>query len=198
MIALAVRPGHITLTTRNTMYEKRLCSPGQFGIFCTTPIRAGTVLFTHDDWVADESRGWETLHVDDLDGLTKEERRLYLRYAYDVSFGEMIGTFDWSRAQHVSNFMNHSCAPNMTYGDDDDIIAVRDIAFDEELTIDYANFTVNVDQLFSCRCETPACRHRILKNDWIQLAQRAGFNFPRFMHSAVASLDERRRSVGGT
>ena len=180
------------------MYEKRLCSPGHFGIFCTTPIEAGTVLFTHDDWVADESRGWETLHVDDLGGLSKEERRLFLRYAYDISFGEMTGTFDWNRAQHVSNFMNHSCAPNMTYGGNDDIIAVRHIAVGEELTIDYANFTVNVDQLFSCKCETADCRHRILKDDWIQLTRRPGFDFPRFMQSAVASLHDRKRSAGGT
>lgn len=164
---------------------KRLRAPGMFGIFSLRPIRAGTVLFTEEEWVEDEARGWEILTTDDVEVLTPREREIYLRYAYDIAFGAMVGTFDWARARHISNFMNHSCAPNMVYARQDDIIAARDIAAGEELTIDYGSFIVNVDQGFLCGCQDPCCRHRIRRHDWIALIPRLGLGFPRFMHDAV-------------
>jgi hypothetical protein len=167
------------------MYEKRLRDNQHHGIFATRPIEAGTVLFTHDDWVEDEARGWDTLDIEEVAALPEPQRQRYLRYAYDISFGQMIGTFDWERAQHISNFMNHSCEPNMIYGTDDDIIAVQDIEAGEELTIDYANFIVNVDQDFSCGCGAPRCRHNIRRDDWMALVPTHGLHFPRFMHDAV-------------
>ena len=109
----------------------------------------------------------------------------------------MVGTFDWQRARHISNFMNHSCDPNMVYGLDDDIVASRDIEAGEELTIDYGNFIVNVDQDFECGCGHRSCRHRILRDDWIDLVPRLGFSFPRFMHDEIASRGIQRRRVGG-
>jgi hypothetical protein len=178
------------------MYEKRLRSPSHFGIFSNRPIQAGTVLFTHDDWIEDEAHGWDTLRVEDVEGLAPRERELYLRYAYDTAFGSMVGTFDWTRARHISNFMNHSCAPNMIYGHDDDIIAAHDIAPGEELTIDYGNFIVNVDQDFTCRCQDASCRHHIHHDDWLELVPRLGFHFPKFMHDAIASRLAPRRATG--
>jgi hypothetical protein len=42
---------------------------------------------------------------------------------------------------------------------------MRDIAKDEELTIDYA-FVDNEDYEFECTCETPNCRKEITGRDW--------------------------------
>ena len=173
---------------------KRLRSPDHFGIFCLRSIPAGTLLFTAADWVEDETRGWETLTVDEVEALSLADRERYLRYAYDIEFGAMVGTFDWTRARHISNFMNHSCAPNMVYGESDSILAARDITPGEELTIDYGNFIVNVDQSFRCTCNDPSCRKRILRHDWIALVPRLGMGFPTFMHDAVRRVGRTGRA----
>lgn len=174
------------------MYEKRLCGPDHHGIFATRLIPAGTTLFRHEDWVEDEALGWETLSTQEVLELSPEDRCRYLRYAYDISFGQMVGTCDWSRARHISNFMNHSCSPNMIYGLHDDIIASREIKPGEELTIDYANFIVNIDQDFTCSCKTHRCRHQILRDDWMGLVPTLGFHFPIFMHEEIARRLESR------
>jgi hypothetical protein len=167
------------------MIHKTRLANGQYGIATTTPIEKGTLLFSYQDWIEDEQRGWQLLTVDELWRLEPRRRTRFLRYAYDVDFGLIIGTTRWSQARHVSNFMNHSCDPNMVYGDGDTILARREIEAGEELRIDYGNFIVNVDQGWSCRCGASTCRRRIRKDDWRALALLEGFGFPSFMQESV-------------
>lgn len=170
------------------MIEKRVSAHGDFALYATQNIKKGTRLFSYAEWIEDEQFGWSTLSVEELMALPEEDQNLYLRYAYDVDFNRMIGTFDWTNARNDSNFMNHSCDPNMQYDAEDNIIARRDIRAGEELTIDYAFFVVNVDQNFECRCGSPNCRRFIRKDDWKSLAREYGLNFPTFMHSEIKNL----------
>lgn len=157
-------------------------------IYTTEYIKEGTLLFTMDDWKEDEKTGWTLLTVDEISQLSGEQRQAYLKYSYDVDFGLTIGTFDWKYARHISNFMNHSCTPNMIYDTQDGIIAARDIQAWEELTIDYGTFVVNFDQEFICGCGEQGCRHRIYHDDWKKLSLVYGLHFPSFMHQALQSL----------
>jgi SET domain-containing protein len=70
--------------------------------------------------------------------------------------------------------LNHSCAPNLGWADDHTLVAVRDIAADEELTIDYATVVDDPDFAMMCHCETYRCRQMIEGTDWQipQLQQR--------------------------
>jgi len=170
------------------MIEKRVLNTKGFGIFTTQKIKQGTLIFSGEDWVEDEQHGWFTLSPEELGLMSPDERQKFLRYGYDKDFGKIIGTLDWEHARHVSNFMNHSCRPNLTYDNDDNIIALTDIGPGDELTIDYGNFIVNVDQDFTCSCGAPNCRGAIKKDDWRFLAEMFGIQFPRFMQGEVAKL----------
>ena len=90
--------------------------------------------------------------------------------------------------------MNHSCDSNLWMADEVTVVARRDIAAGEELTIDYAlQSGLPVDLLGQpCRCASPACRGVITGNDWQrkELQERYQGHFSPF-------LNERIRSASG-
>lgn len=153
-----------------------------------TPISKGSVIFCQTEWIEDEKYGWVTLSTDEVKSLSSSERDRFLRYSYDIDFGLSIGTFDWINVKHISNFMNHSCNPNIMYNNNDCIIARSDINAGDELTIDYGNFIVNFDQDFECNCGSEQCRKFIKKNDWLDLIATYGDNFPTFMKEKVNDI----------
>ena len=54
--------------------------------------------------------------------------------------------------------VNHSCQPNVGMGGNVMLVAMRDIAAGEELTIDYALFLADPGFAMDCRCQTAAGR----------------------------------------
>ena len=62
--------------------------------------------------------------------------------------------------------LNHSCDPNLGWADDHTLVAVRDIAAGEELTIDYATVVADPEFAMMCHCETYRCRQMIEGTDW--------------------------------
>jgi hypothetical protein len=165
------------------MLEKRCIGRSdEFGVFTRGSISANDLVFSFDDWIEDEQEGWITISSEELNNFSKEDRLKFLRYCYDRDFGVIIGTLEWDKAKHVSNFINHSCEPNLVYDYNDNIIASRDIAPGEELYLDYGNFIVNTDQDFTCGCGKSSCRKHIKKDDWKIVAHKYGFHFPKFLH----------------
>ncbi len=65
----------------------------------------------------------------------------------------------------VMLFINHSCEPNVGFGGNVVLVAMRDIATGEELTTDYALFDDH-DDAMDCSCRTRECRRRIHGRDW--------------------------------
>jgi SET domain-containing protein len=178
------------------MLEKRCVGRSdEFGVFSSESISANNLVFSFDDWIQDEQEGWFTISPQELRDFSKEDRLKYLRYCYDRDFGVIIGTLDWDRAKHLSNFINHSCEPTLIYDYNDNIIAARDLLPGEELTLDYGNFVVNTDQDFTCGCGTASCRKKIKKDDWKQLAYVYGYHFPTFLHPKLDKLFEAERSI---
>jgi uncharacterized protein len=68
----------------------------------------------------------------------------------------------------VMLFVNHSCEPNVGFGGNVVLVAMRDVEAGEELTTDYALFDDHDDAL-ECGCGTPSCRHRVHGRDWQRL-----------------------------
>jgi uncharacterized protein len=70
--------------------------------------------------------------------------------------------------------VNHSCEPNLGFTDDHTLVARRDIAAHEELTVDYATAIGDAAWVLWCHCETYRCRQVIEGTDWQipQLQQR--------------------------
>ncbi|HEX5428944.1 MAG TPA: SET domain-containing protein [Pedococcus sp.] len=63
--------------------------------------------------------------------------------------------------------LNHSCDPAVAWVDGDErLVAFRDVAAGEELTVDYATCTTDGSMLLRCHCETYRCRQMVTGDDW--------------------------------
>ena len=72
------------------------------------------------------------------------------------------------RADHRDGAMlytNHSCDPNLAIQGQIVLVAMRDIAPVEELTIDWAT-TDDGDYTLECHCGSPRCRGTVTGKDW--------------------------------
>ena len=62
--------------------------------------------------------------------------------------------------------VNHSCDPNLGWSDAQTLVAVRDIAAGEELTVDYATAIDDPAFVMMCHCGTLRCRQVVEGTDW--------------------------------
>lgn len=62
-----------------------------------------------------------------------------------------------SRDEDPSNYGNHSCGPNTAPADDGNRVALRNIEAEEELTIDYGQFS-EVGWEMICNCGSKNCK----------------------------------------
>ncbi len=131
---------------------RRVDSAIGYGVAATAPIPRGTITWVRDplDQKVDRAA---------LAGLSSLLQAAIARYAYQDLDGSYVLCWDHAR------YNNHSCRPACrTVGDFD--IAVRDIAGGEELTIEYA--TINVVDVFDCRCGAEKCRGEIHASDAVR------------------------------
>lgn len=96
--------------------------------------------------------------------------------------------------QQRTGSLNHACDANLWMADEVTIVARRDIAAGEELTVDYALFSAQPDWVMDtpCRCGSPVCRRMITGNDWkLQVVQdRYLHHFSPFLNRRIARLRE--------
>ncbi len=64
-------------------------------------------------------------------------------------------------------YTNHSCDPNLAIQGQIVLMAMRDGAAGEELTIDWAT-TDDGDYTLDCRCGSPRCRGTVTGKDWMK------------------------------
>ena len=71
-----------------------------------------------------------------------------------------------------SQYMNHSCDPNLVWVGDDTLVAVRDIAAWEEVTYDYSTSEVHLwwRPKWTCACGAACCRRIISGRDCLDAA----------------------------
>jgi SET domain-containing protein len=62
--------------------------------------------------------------------------------------------------------LNHSCDPTLGWADDHTLVAIRDIAAGDELTLDYATIVTDPEFVMMCHCDTYRCRQVIEGTDW--------------------------------
>jgi hypothetical protein len=95
--------------------------------------------------------------------------------------------------ESVMVFLNHSCEPNVGFGGNTVLIAMRDIEAGEELTTDYALFD-DYDGSMECHCGRPLCRGRIDGRDWrrIDLQERYRGYFSWYLERRIQD----NRSIG--
>ena len=64
-------------------------------------------------------------------------------------------------------YTNHCCDPNLAIQGQIVLVAMREIAAGEELTIDWAT-TDDGDYEMECRCGSPRCRRTVTGRDWMR------------------------------
>jgi hypothetical protein len=104
--------------------------------------------------------GGTKLTDEEVDQLIKIGER-YDGVALNLNSNLAIAPKDW-----LGIHGNHSCDPNLWMKDEVTIVARRDIKVDEELTTDYAMYTISKKWSMECRCGSLLCRDFITGNDW--------------------------------
>ncbi|MBX3274030.1 MAG: SET domain-containing protein-lysine N-methyltransferase [Sandaracinaceae bacterium] len=137
---------------RQPLYEVFRSPRAGLGIRAKRAILRGEVVFRGEERA---QRLATRRHVETR--WSAEDALTYRRYAYPVS-DEVRILWDADPAAWAPQ--NHSCDPSTAY-DGLDVVALRDLAPGEELTLDYASFCDEGMEPFACRCGAARCRGTI-------------------------------------
>ena len=120
-----------------------------YGIHAAENIKCNELIFKGEERPQRiVTRNWMERNWNDV------EKENFRRYAYPVSKEVFLL---WDDDPDGWAPQNHSCMPNTAY-DGLNVVALRDIQKDEELTLDYTSFLDEHAQPFHCQCGTPNCR----------------------------------------
>jgi hypothetical protein len=72
-----------------------------------------------------------------------------------------IGKSEWIDPDLPLDHINHSCEPNAAFSEGLILRAIRPIARDEEITMDYSTTEADLTWRMSCACGTPSCRRTL-------------------------------------
>lgn len=120
-----------------------------YGIVAQTTLAKGEVIFKIEE---SAQRIVTKRHVET--NWTPEQIEEFRHYAYPISDEVYIL---WDQKPQNWAPQNHSCDPNTIY-DGLNLVALRNINRDEELTLDYADLLDDTIQSFVCACGHPNCR----------------------------------------
>jgi uncharacterized protein len=121
------------------------------GLFATKPIKKDEIVMILGGKILTD------LEVEDK--VNKGER--YDGIALGTNLNLSIEPRDWPGIHG-----NHSCNPNLWMKEAVTITARHDIGLDEELTTDYAVYTIHPKWSMKCNCGSNLCRKLITGHDW--------------------------------
>lgn len=124
-----------------------------YGIYASRDIKEGEIIFKG------EGRSQRIITKRFVENNWNEDEKMHFRrYAYPVS-EELFILWDDDPSEWAPQ--NHSCDPNTSF-DGLNVLAARNIAKGEELTLDYAQFLDENMEPFRCRCQSEKCRGLIM------------------------------------
>jgi SET domain-containing protein len=144
----------IALTYRSPKTEVRSSSIHGWGLFARAAIAASEIVAVKGGHVL-TGRQWAAL--------TPALGPAEIQIAEDLFIAPVAAE---ERADSML-YTNHSCEPNLAIQGQIVLVAMRDIAPGEELTIDWAT-TDDSDDEMQCRCGRPSCRGTITGKDWMR------------------------------
>ncbi|MCA9969457.1 MAG: SET domain-containing protein [Anaerolineales bacterium] len=149
---------------------------GGHGLFARAPIAQGERLLV---WSGDVVTGAELAQVPaHLRPYSVQiEEDLYLAAAPDDE-------------PEPADYVNHSCSPNAGFDGQIVLVAIRPIAPDDEICIDYAMCDGTPYDEFDCQCGAATCRGRVTGDDWRRpelQARYAGYFVP-YLQRRIAAL----------
>ncbi|MDE2756058.1 MAG: SET domain-containing protein-lysine N-methyltransferase [Acidobacteriota bacterium] len=144
----------MNLTYFSPKTEKRRSNIDGRGLFAREHIAKGEVVVMKGGYV--------------LSRVQRDEVQLVVGEAEIQIMEDMfIGPITQEEREGGMIHLNHSCDPNVGVQGQIAFVAMRDIAADNELTVDYA-MTDDEDYEMECNCRTPFCRKSITGRDWMK------------------------------
>jgi D-alanine-D-alanine ligase len=159
--AQVVRAALARRERRRRPWEVRGDRAGNYSMVAARPIRAGEAIEVY------EERAHYLVtrkHVEARWG--ERERGWFSRYAWPLS--DEVWSI-WSPDPEEWRPINHSCEPT-AWLRGLDVVARRDLAPGEEVTLDYATFCTEPMQEFNCECGAPSCRGVVRASDHLEPA----------------------------
>ena len=151
------------------------------GMFATAPIKQGEVV---NIW-----GGTLLLTEEDFRGRGVEEWRAKGYIWGTIGEGLYLAMMLGAGKEDLTNFINHSCDPNVWMQDEVTLAARRTLAMGEELTIDYAMIEGSEDwvNIRECHCGSELCRGRCTGKDWRrrELQERYPNHFSPFVNERI-------------
>lgn len=148
---------------RKKKYILRGNSLSGFGIYSTRNINKGEVIFHGEE---KSQRIVTKKYVEDH--WTGEDLKFFKQYAYPLS-EEVYCLWDNQPTEWAPQ--NHSCNPNTGYKGLN-VIALKDILSNEELTLDYGEFLDDEALPFKCNCGSINCRGMIYGTKYNSVTRR--------------------------
>ena len=123
-----------------------------YGIYASRAIKEGEIIFKG------EGRAQRIITKRFVEKNWNEDEKMHFRrYAYPVS-EELFILWDDDPSEWAPQ--NHSCSPNTAF-DGLNVLAIKNIKKNEELTLDYAEFLDENMEPFQCQCGSTSCRGEI-------------------------------------
>lgn len=129
--------------------EARPKGEGHHGIYAIEPLMRDEVIAV---W------GGDVVPADRFDAMPERMRRLSIQVEEDMFLVAMH--------EGSGDYVNHSCNPNAGLSGQIVLVAMRDIAPNEEICFDYAMSDGSDYDEFECECGQPNCRHTVQGTDW--------------------------------
>lgn len=157
-----------------------------FGLFATRDIQAGELIQQYEECAhvlasrRHIDRHWRGI-----------QQQWFQQYAYPLT-NELYVL--WSANPEDWRPLNHSCDPN-TWLNNMDMVARRDIASGEELTMDYAMFCGPGMAGFECQCGADNCRRVVMSTDYLlpELQERYRDRASDFVQTAWKQMEPDNR-----
>lgn len=130
--------------------DSRLVEAKGYGSFASHDIKLGTIIATF---------GGTSTNRNGLGDFPEERRRRSMQIDIDLF---LVGPVQ----REPGDSINHSCDPNCGMRNATQVVAMRDIRADEELTFDYAMSDTSDYDEFECSCLSARCRGRVRGGDW--------------------------------
>lgn len=132
------------------------------GLRARRDIPAGTAIWRHDEL----SRGTIQLTGQQLAELPPDTREHFLTYCWQDDDELYSGCIGADTSGDLTNYINHSCDPNVWFTGLD-LTARHTVRSGDELCIDYATCMTSYLHMV-CGCGTATCRRIITSGDWIR------------------------------
>lgn len=150
------------------------------GLVAKNKISKGEIIWQPND---DEP----VLHWSQAQEWSEDEREEFIKYAIQIGDNEYILT------ETIARFINHSCEPNMWWGNNRTLIASRDIYPGEEITYDYSTSDTLIDYRMPCNCGSNKCRLIISNKDHLDPSWQKRYKHHLPDHVKKAILASRKK-----